>query len=76
MSAPARNSAGAQCLHYSVYHIMAMIIEKRIHVLHRDRPVIVMNKSCQNLAPKSSQPPRIPKHLISLLYILLVPETS
>ena len=30
----------------------------------------------QNLAPKSSQSPRVPKHLISLLYILLVPETS
>ena len=35
-----------------------------------------MSQGCQNLAPKSSQSPRVPKHLISLLYILLVPETS
>ena len=31
---------------------------------------------CQNLAPNSSQSPHIPKHLISLLYILWVPESS
>ena len=32
--------------------------------------------ACQKLALKSSQSLRVLKHLISLLYILLVPETS